>query len=67
MNRLLVTLIAIVAVSLLIVQSLGRTPSNFGVRGVVVALEGTVERIRGEHVFEAREGDRLRRGEIVKT
>ena len=68
MNKLLVILIIIISAGLLISQQLELGSSSEHVRGSIVALEGeSVTRIRGEHVFEAKVGDELRRGEVVKT
>lgn len=67
MNRLLATLVILIASGLLVGQSFGWGSNNSRAQGLVVTLVGEVERIRGEHVFEAIEGGALRRGEIVKT
>jgi len=68
MNKLLVIIIVIVSAGLLVSQQLELDSSLEQTRGSVTALDGeSVTRVRGEHVFEAKVGDELRRGEVVKT
>lgn len=68
MNKLLVILIITISTGLLISQQLKLGSSSEHVRGSIVALEGeNVARVRGEHVLEANVGDKLRRGEVVRT
>ncbi len=67
MNRFLVILITILTGTVLVAQSLGRTPSNFGIQGSILAIDGEVEHLRGERHFSAFPGAKLRRGEVVKT
>lgn len=68
MNRVFVILIITIACVLLVRQQLKLGASWNNEVGSITAIEGDgATRVRGEHEYKASVGDKLRRGEIIKT